>query len=407
MPFTASRVCLIRSDFAKTLLDSPIADDRVETYFGQTAGSVPPARTRGGGQEEIMADDITPLRGEGRTVGRITGLWGELMAEFLGTFVLLAFGDGVVAVAVAGLPGSGRTSSPTTIFDAAGDWLLITWGWAMAVAFGIWVAGGVSGAHLNPAVTLAFAVRRKFAWAKVAPYWAAQVLGAFVGAALVYLVYNSAINAFNLAAHTPKSGGQALATYSIFATFPASYFHGGYGGPLIDQVVGTAFLVMLVVAVIDARNTAVGSNMTPLIIGFVVAAIGMSYGPNAGYAINPARDFGPRLFAFFAGWGHVALPGTYHAVGGPNFTGYFWVPIVGPLVGGIIGVLIYDFFIGDILHARLKMTENVQGPIAETEPVSATAESAAEVPEARLPRSSETEATRADVQTPRDPRAGT
>jgi len=349
-----------------------------------------------------MADDITPLRGEGRSVGRITGLWGELMAEFLGVFVLIAFGDGVVAVAVAGLPGSGRTSSPTTIFDAAGDWLLITWGWAFAVAFAIWVAGGVSGAHLNPAVTLAFAARRKFAWAKVAPYWAAQIIGAFVGAALVYLVYNAAINAFNTAAHTPKSGGQALATYSIFATFPASYFHGGYGGPLIDQVVGTAFLVMLVVAVIDARNTAVGSNMTPLIIGFIVAAIGMSYGPNAGYAINPARDFGPRLFAFFAGWGHVALPGTYHAIGGPNFTGYFWIPIVGPLVGGVIGVLIYDFFIGDILHGRLKMVEAVEGPIPETEPVATTAE----VPEARIPRSSETGVNDPTMQTPRDPRAG-
>ncbi len=92
-------------------------------------------------------------------------------------FVLISFGDGVVAVAVAGLPGSGRTASPTTIFNAAGDWLLITWGWAMAVAFAIWVAGGVSGAHLNPAVTLAFAARRKFAWAKVLPYWGAQVLG--------------------------------------------------------------------------------------------------------------------------------------------------------------------------------------------------------------------------------------
>ena len=354
-----------------------------------------------------MADDITPLRGEGRTVGRITGLWGELMAEFIGVFVLISFGDGVVAVAVAGLPGSGRTASSTTIFNAAGDWLLITWGWAMAVAFAIWVAGGVSGAHLNPAVTLAFAARRKFAWAKVLPYWGAQVLGAFVGAALVYAVYNAAINAFNLAAHTPKSGGQALATYSIFATFPAGYFHGSYGGPLLDQVVGTAFLVMLVVAVIDARNTAVGSNMAPLIIGFVVAAIGMSYGPNAGYAINPARDFGPRLFSFFAGWGKVALPGTYHAVGGPNFTGYFWVPIVGPLVGGIIGVLIYDFFIGDILHGRLKMTENVSGPIPESEPAGAMADSsAAEVPEARIPRSSETSIRETDVQTPRDPRAG-
>jgi glycerol uptake facilitator len=369
--------------------------------LAETAGSARNGAWRG--QEDIMADDIAPLRGEGRTVGRITGLWGELMAEFIGVFVLISFGDGVVAVAVAGLPGSGRTSSPTTIFDAAGDWLLITWGWAMAVAFAIWVAGGVSGAHLNPAVTLAFAARRKFAWAKVLPYWGAQIFGAFVGAALVYLVYQSAINAFNLAAHTPKSGGNALATYSIFATFPAGYFHGGYGGPLIDQVVGTAFLVMLVVAVIDARNTAVGNNLAPLIIGFVVAAIGMSYGPNAGYAINPARDFGPRLFAFIAGWGHVALPGTYHAILGPNFTGYFWIPIVGPLIGGVIGVLIYDFFIGDILHGRLKMVEAVEGPIAETEPVS----TAAEVPEARIPRSSETGVNDPTMQTPRDPRAGT
>ena len=312
--------------------------------------------------------DITPLmaRGEGRTVGRIAGLPGELMAEFLGTFVILAFGDGVVAMAVAALPGSGRAATPTTIFLAAGDWLLIVFGWAWAVAFGVWVAGGVSGAHLNPAVTLGFAVRRKFPWRKVAPYWVAQVLGAFVGAALVFLVYNAAINAYNLAAHTPKSSGQALASYSIFATFPAPYFHGGIGGPLIDQIVGTAFLVMLVVAVIDARNTAVGSNLGPLIIGFIVAAIGASYGANAGYAINPARDFGPRLFAYFAGWGKVALPGTFNGPGG--FSNYWWIPIVGPLIGGVIGVLIYDLFIGDVLHARLKLQEDVSGPVEETIP---------------------------------------
>jgi glycerol uptake facilitator protein len=336
--------------------------------------------------------DITPLRGEGRTVGRITGLYGELLAEFLGTFVLIAFGDGVVAMAVAGLPGSGRTSSPTTIFDAAGDWLLITWGWAMAVAFAVWVAGGVSGAHINPAVTLAFAVRRKFTWAKVLPYWGAQVCGAFVGAALVFLVYDNAINAFNTASHTPRGGGQALATYSIFATFPASYFHGGYAGPLIDQIVGTAFLLIFVVALIDMRNTAVGSNLAPLAIGLAVAAIGMSYGANAGYAINPARDFGPRLFAFFAGWGHVALPGTFNNGAGFAFSWYFWVPIVGPLIGGTLGVIIYDLFIGDILHARLKMFQNVAGPIPETQPVNGAAvdEAAPDVPGARYPQASET-----------------
>jgi len=209
--------------------------------------------------------EITPLRGEGRSLGRITGLWGEVMAEFLGTLVLLAFGDGVVAMAVAALPGSGRTASPTTIFEGVGDWTLITWGWAIAVAMAIWVAGGVTGAHINPAVTLALAVRRKFPWNKVGPYWIAQVAGAFVGAAIVFLVYRSAINATLAAEGVTKQSGHALATYSIFATFPAAYFHGSVWGPLIDQIVGTAFLLMFVVAITDGRNLLPGVNMTPLI----------------------------------------------------------------------------------------------------------------------------------------------
>jgi glycerol uptake facilitator protein len=319
--------------------------------------------------------DITPLlgRGEGRTIGRISGTFGELLSEFLGVFIIIAFGDGVVAMAVAALPGSGRTSGPTVIFDAAGDWLLITFGWAMAVAFAVWVAGGVSGAHLNPAVTLAFAVRRNFPYKKVLPYWGAQVLGAFVGAALVFLVYHNAIDAFDLAAKTPKSSGQALATYSIFATFPAKYFAGSSIGPLIDQIVGTAFLVMFVVAIIDARNSAVGSNLTPLIVGLIVLAIGDSFGANAGYAINPARDFGPRLFAYFAGWGKVALPGSFSAPGF-HFSDYFWIPIVGPLIGGIIGVLLYDFFIGDVLHARLKKADPTEVPAGRAGPEHETGE---------------------------------
>jgi glycerol uptake facilitator protein len=310
--------------------------------------------------------DVTPLRGEGRTIGRITGLYGELLSEFLGVLVVIAFGDGVVAMAVAALPGSGRTAGPNVIFEGVGDWTLITWGWAMAVAFGVWVAGGVSGAHLNPAVTLAFAVRRRFSWRKVLPYWGAQVVGAFVGAALVFLVYHEAINAFDLAAGTPKGSGHALSTYSIFATFPAKYFHGSLIGPLIDQIVGTAFLLIFVVALIDVRNAAVQSNLAPLAIGLAVAAIGMSFGANAGYAINPARDFGPRLFAYFAGWGKVALPGSYNFGGGFAFSNYFWIPIVGPLIGGVIGVVIYDLFIGDVLHARLKRAQDVEGPIPES-----------------------------------------
>jgi glycerol uptake facilitator protein len=316
--------------------------------------------------------DISPLRNalrHGSGLKSLGGTWGEVLAEFLGTFVLIAFGDGVVAMAVAALPGSGRAATSTTIFNAAGDWLLITWGWALAVALAVYVAGGVSGAHLNPAVTLAFAVRRKFAWKKVLPYIAAQVVGAFVGAALVYLVYHDAIDAFNKASKTGRNEPGGLATYSIFATFPAPYFNGSMIGPLIDQIVGTAFLLMFIVAIIDLRNTAVKANLGPLIIGFGVAAIGMSYGANAGYAINPARDFGPRLFAWMAGWGDVALPGTVSG----SFSWYFWVPIIGPLIGGVIGVLLYDLFIGDILHSRGLMLEPV-GLTRDEETIATTAD---------------------------------
>ncbi len=124
----------------------------------------------------------------------------------------------------------------------------------------VYVAGGVSGAHINPAVTVALAVRRKFPWAKVGPYVIAQVVGAFVAAALLFLIYHQAIDAFNLANKTPKSaaGGQALATYSIFATFPAKYYAGSTIWPLIDEIVGTMFLLILVVAITDDRNRCPG-----------------------------------------------------------------------------------------------------------------------------------------------------
>lgn len=316
--------------------------------------------------------DITPLRNalrNGAPLKRLGGTWGEVLAEFLGTFVLIAFGDGVVAMAVAALPGSGRTAGHTIFFQGVGDWLLIGWGWAFAVAFGVYVAGGVSGAHLNPAVTLAFAVRRKFPWRKVLPYWGAQLVGAFAGAALVYAVYWQAIDAFNKASKTARDAAGGLATYSIFATFPAPYYNGNNWGPFLDQVVGTAFLVLIIVAVIDLRNTAVKANLGPFIIGLGVAAIGISFGANAGYAINPARDFGPRLFAWMAGWGDVALPGTIDG----SFSWYFWVPIIGPLVGGIVGVLLYDLFIGDILHSRGPATEPV-GRTTEVPPVPTTAD---------------------------------
>lgn len=276
-----------------------------------------------------------------KTGWRAQSIWSELLAEFFGTFVLLAFGAGVVAVAVVGLTQSGRTP---TIFAGAGGWLLITWGWAMAVAMGVYVAGGVTGAHLNPAVTVGFAVKGDFPWRKVLPYWGAQVAGAFAGAALVYTDYVPAINMWN-AAHNVVSRAQpgGLTTLSIFATFPAHYYGLNMLGPLFDQIIGTCFLLVFILAIIDSMNVGVKANLAPFMVGMAVAAIGMSFGTGAGYAINPARDFGPRLFCYLLGWGANAFPGPHD---------YWWVPILGPLLGGSLGVMLYKAVIADTLAAR-------------------------------------------------------
>jgi glycerol uptake facilitator protein len=268
---------------------------------------------------------------------------GELVAEFLGTFVILAFGCGVVAMTVAALNQSGRGKEA---FVASGDWLLISWGWGFAVAFAVYVAGGVSGAHLNPAVTLAQALYRGFSWKKVPTFWLAQLLGAFVGAALVYFNYHDAISSVEHAQKITRGDTNSIPTFSIFGTFPAPYFSSWFG-PFMDQVIGTAFLVAFIFAVTDEFNAPVKSNMAPLVVGFIVVAIGISYGANAGYAINPARDLGPRLLAWIEGWKSIAIPGNYG-----NVNSYMWIPIVGPLVGGAVGGFVYDRLIRDVLIAR-------------------------------------------------------
>lgn len=285
---------------------------------------------------------------------------GELSAEFFGTFILILLGCGSVAVAVAGLPGSGRQTVP---FGAA-NWLIIAWGWGLAVAFAVYACGGVTGAHINPAVTFAFALRRGFPWRKVVPYWAAQVAGAFVAAAVVYAVYNDAINAL-MQANNVTDRSESLATFSIFATYPAEYFSSAWG-PLLDQIVGTAILLALIAALTDQRNMAPAANLGPFLIGLVVAVIGLSFGTNAGYAINPARDFGPRLFTYVAGWGEVAFPGSF-----TFFANYWWIPIAGPLIGAAVGILAYDFFVGQVLQAREKAASVEQ---TAPEPAAAHAE---------------------------------
>lgn len=279
----------------------------------------------------------------GKPPGWRQGLRGELVSEALGTAIIILFGCGSVAMTVAALNQSDRGKEALV---ASGDWLLITTGWGVGVALAVWVAGGVSGAHLNPAVTLAQALRRGFPWNKVPSYWAAQVFGAFVGAAIIYLNYHDAISSLESAEKMTRGTPDSVATFSIFATFPAPYYSSPVG-PLIDQIIGTGLLVMLIFAVIDAFNAPVKANLAPLAVGLIVVGIGVSFGANAGYAINPARDLGPRLLAWIEGWKSVAIPGDYGKV---NF--FMWVPIVGPLVGGALGAYVYDFMVRDVLIAR-------------------------------------------------------
>src|SRR3982074_1356018 len=208
----------------------------------------------------------------------------ELIAEFLGTFVLILFGTGVVAMVVL-FP----AKNPGELIH--GGYTNITLGWGLAVTMVIYVAGKISGAHLNPAVTLALAIFRGFPWKKVLPYSIAQVAGAFAAAALVYRNYLPAFHQVD--PHLEKTAG-------VFTTFPA--FPNLPQAGFLDQVIGTALLLLFVFAITDEFNMPPGANMAPLMIGLVVVAIGMSFGAMHGYPINPARDFGPRLFTVLAGF---------------------------------------------------------------------------------------------------------
>lgn len=250
-------------------------------------------------------------------------LTAELIAEFLGTFVLILFGTGVVAMVVL-FPSSNPAAT------VHGGYTNITLGWGLAVTMGIYVAGKVSGGHLNPAVTLAFAVFRGFPWSKVVPYCIAQTAGAFLAAALVYRNYLPAFHQFDPSLRN---------TAGVFTTFPA--FPALLQAGFLDQVIGTALLLLLVLAITDELNVPPGANLAPAMIGLVVVAIGMSFGGMHGYAINPARDFGPRLFTAVAGFRNNGL------TDGPRV---WWVPVLAPLLGGLIGAAVYDFGIRRLLR---------------------------------------------------------
>ena len=259
---------------------------------------------------------------------REKGLTGELVAEAFGTFVLVLLGDGVVANV--GL--APRLAAP------AYNWNTITIGWAFAVIVAVYIAGGVSGAHINPAVTIALAVKRNFPWSKVGPYIIAQMIGAFLGALGVYLVY--------------MEGLQAAGMPNVWSTGPGSVFGSAFWGgegaaatgsysilnASIAEFFGTMVLLWGVLASGDEKNLGLKNNMGPFLVGFTVLAVGLSLGGPSGYSINPARDLGPRIFGTLVG-----TTGLWDTM--------YWLipPVLIPAISGAIGIYFYDWFISPYL----------------------------------------------------------
>jgi len=256
---------------------------------------------------------------------------GEFLGEVIGTFTLILLGDGVVANV--GL--APRLAAP------AYNWNTITIGWAFAVIVAVYVSGGVSGAHLNPAVTIALAVKRGFPWSKVPTYILGQLVGAFLGALGVYLVYREGLVAAgmpNVWCTGPGSvfgqafwGGQGAAAQGSYSLLNAS----------IAEIFGTMVLLFGVLASGDQRNLGLKFNLGPFLVGGTVLSVGLSLGGPSGYAINPARDLGPRIFG--------ALVGTQGL-----FDGSYWIvaPVIMPIIGGILGVLLYDWFVTAFLPEK-------------------------------------------------------
>jgi glycerol uptake facilitator protein len=247
-----------------------------------------------------------------------------LLGEFLGTALLVLLGDGVVASVV--------------LLDKQADWIVITVGWALALTLALYVGGRLGGGHLNPAVTLALVTRGQFPLSRLAAYAAAQVAGAFVASLILYYDYAEAFAAFERTnAIAPRGGlvdgklaGPAAGGAGVFATYPA------FDDPirnLFSEFLGTAVLMLAVRALTDRRNAAPDRAVTPVLMGLVVGSIGLSLGGLTGYAINPARDLGPRLASAVLGWGTAVFR---------SHGWYFWVPIVGPLLGGTCGAWLYD-----------------------------------------------------------------
>jgi len=234
------------------------------------------------------------------------------MGEVIGTLILIVFGGGVVA--------GGNLKKA---YSNGGGWIVVTIAWGLAVAMGVFAVGNISGAHLNPAVTIALAITGDFPWNQVGPYILAQMIGAFLGACIVYLHYLPHWEA-------TKDPGAKLAVFSTGPAIPHTFSN------ILSELIGT-FMLVLGLLFIGANSFTEGLN--PIAVGLLIVVIGMSLGGTTGYAINPARDLGPRI-------AHFVLP--IAGKGSSNF-GYAWIPVVGPILGGSLAAIMYTYLFKGII----------------------------------------------------------
>jgi MIP family channel proteins len=242
----------------------------------------------------------------------------QCTAEFLGTGLFIFFGVScLAAVNVAGA--------------SFGLWeICIVWG--LGISLAVYLTAGISGAHLNPAITIALWLFACFPGRKVIPYSIAQISGAFSGAMLAYMLYHNLFTDFETAHNIIRGSVESLQLASVFSTYPSSAI--SVWQAAFVEIVITSMLMGLIMALTDDGNGVPRGPLGPLLIGILVAVLGASTAPLTGFAMNPARDFGPKLFAFFAGWGEISM------TGGRDIP-YFIVPVIAPILGACLGALIY------------------------------------------------------------------